>query len=54
MVLADAFPQFNMSEVVNMELKDFVGSDSWNFFSVLAVDSTLLFKPVGSWSEDRS
>ena len=26
------FPQFNMSEVVNMKLKDFLGSGSWIFF----------------------
>ena len=47
-------PQFNMPEVVNMELKDFVGSDSWKFFSVLGMDSSFLCKPVDNWSEDRS
>ncbi len=37
-----------------MELKDFVGSDSWKFLSVLGVYNSVLCKPVDSWSEDRS
>lgn len=45
------FPQFSLSDVAKMELKDFVGPDSWMFFEIIDLNSSFLSQPVSKWCD---